>query len=83
MICGKSNRNISFNQFYILVYFQWFTTMFKLRLSFLLLTLKMYVLHKLATFNVGLLPYCILRLVIFKPLSYYFEETIGFDVKAS
>ena len=30
MVCGKSNGNISFNQFYILGYFQLFITMFKL-----------------------------------------------------
>ena len=30
MVCGKSNRNISFNQFYIFGYFQLFTTMFNL-----------------------------------------------------
>ena len=32
MVCGKSNRNIIFNQFYIFGYFQLFTTMFKLLL---------------------------------------------------
>ena len=30
MVCGKLNRNNSFNQFYILGYFQLFTTIFKL-----------------------------------------------------
>ena len=40
MVCGKSNRNISFNQFYILGYFQLCTTMFKLLL--ILFIIKMH-----------------------------------------
>ena len=40
MICGKSNRNISFNQFYIFGYFQLFTTIFKLLI--ILFVIKMY-----------------------------------------
>ena len=30
MVCGKSNQNISFNEFYIFGYFQLFTTMFNI-----------------------------------------------------
>ena len=40
MVCGKSNQNISFNQFYILGYFQLFTTIFKLLV--ILYIIKMY-----------------------------------------
>ena len=40
MICGKSNRNISFNQFYIFDYFQLFTTILKLLV--ILFVIKMY-----------------------------------------
>ena len=39
MVCGKSNRNICFNQFYILGYFQLFTTMLKL-LVIVFITIK-------------------------------------------
>ena len=31
----------------------------------------------------GIVKICRSQFVIFKPLSYFFEETIGFDVKAS
>ena len=39
MVCRKSNRNICFNQFYILGYFQLFTTMLKL-LVIVFITIK-------------------------------------------
>ena len=50
MVCGKSNRNISFNQFCILGYFQLFTIMFKilvilLSLSCLLVLLEVFKNH--------------------------------------
>ena len=48
MVCGKSNQNISFNQFYILGYFQLFTTMFKLLV--ILFIIKMH-----ARNNIGML----------------------------
>ena len=45
MVCGKLNRNISFNQFYELGYFQLFTTMFKL-LVILFITFSLFLKSK-------------------------------------